>query len=130
MEITITLPGNKKVDAAFNGFTVHTDQPVVAGGDGAAPSPFDIFLASIGTCSGFYVASFCQQRGIATDTIRITQTMDYDNESHLIRRIMLTIHLHADFPVKYRDAVVHAANLCTVKRHLEAPPEISVNLAE
>ena len=130
MEMTITLSGNKKVDAVFNGFTVHTDQPVDAGGDGGAPSPFDIFLASIGTCSGFYVASFCQQRGIATDTIHITQTMEYDNKSHLIRRIMLTIHLPADFPAKYRDAVVHAANLCTVKRHLETPPEITVNLAE
>jgi putative redox protein len=130
MEMTITLPGNKKVDAVFNGFTIHTDQPVGAGGDGVAPSPFDVFLASIGTCSGFFVASFCQQRGIATDKIRITQTMDYDIESHLIRRIALTIHLPADFPAKYRHAVVHAADLCTVKRHLETPPEISINLAE
>ena len=32
---------------------IHTDQPAPAGGD-SAPSPFDLFLASIATCMGFY----------------------------------------------------------------------------
>jgi putative redox protein len=130
MDITIKLVGNKKVDAEFDGHIVHTDQPMAAGGDGMAPSPFDVFLSSIGTCSGFYIASFCQQRGIATDAIRITQTADWDQNSHLIRRITLAIHLPADFPAKYRDAVVNAAKLCTVKRHLETPPEIAVALSD
>ena len=50
MELTVTFPGGKKVNAEFKGFTIKTDQPQTNGGDGTAPSPFDLFLASIGTC--------------------------------------------------------------------------------
>ena len=42
MEMTIRFPGGKQVDAAFDGFTVHTDQPVKAGGEGSAPTPFGL----------------------------------------------------------------------------------------
>jgi uncharacterized OsmC-like protein len=46
MEMTITFPGDKGVNADFNGFTVATDQPREGGGEGAAPSPFDYFCSS------------------------------------------------------------------------------------
>ena len=75
MDIRIALRGKKKVSASFDQFEVITDQPEVSGGDGSAPSPFDYFLASIGTCAGFFVQSFCQARHIPTDGIEIIQTM-------------------------------------------------------
>ena len=63
MEIIIDFPGGAKVDAHFSGFTVKTDQSPKGGGEGSAPSPFSLFLASIGTCAGIYVLGFCRQRG-------------------------------------------------------------------
>ena len=71
MEMEVVLSGGMKVNAIYKGFTIETDQPEQAGGDGSAPSPFDLFLASIGTCAGFYVLSFCQKQGIPTDEIRL-----------------------------------------------------------
>jgi ribosomal protein S12 methylthiotransferase accessory factor len=44
----------------------------------------------------------------------------------MVERISLEIQLPADFPEKYRDSVVRAAELCTVKKHLERPPAIEV----
>ncbi len=49
MEMKITFPGGEKVNAEINGMVIPTDQPVETGGEGAAPSPFDYFLASLGT---------------------------------------------------------------------------------
>ncbi|HCT72209.1 MAG TPA: osmotically inducible protein C, partial [Bacteroidales bacterium] len=46
----ITFEGKKKVIAEFNGYRIVTDQPERAGGEGSAPAPFDLFLASLGTC--------------------------------------------------------------------------------
>ena len=57
MEMRIRFPGNKKVNADFDGFSLATDQPIEAGGDGSAPAPFDLFLASIGTCAGISLGS-------------------------------------------------------------------------
>jgi putative redox protein len=122
MDMVISFPGNKKVDAAFKGFTIKTDQPTMAGGDNSAPAPFDLFLASIGTCAGIYVASFCQQRGIATDNIRIVQRMLRNAEQQRIETIELEIQLPADFPEQYQQAIIRSAELCAVKKHLETPP--------
>ena len=126
MLMEIYFDGNKKVNARYNGNIIKTDQPSEAGGDGSAPAPFDLFLASIGTCAGIYVKSFCDKRGIATDNIRLTQEMEYDFDKRLISRVKIGIQLPNDFPEKYKDAVVNAANLCAVKKHLLEAPELEV----
>ncbi len=121
----ITMEGKATVKAHYKGHVVVTDQPAPAG-DNAAPAPFDIFLASIGTCAGIYVKSFCAQRGIPTDDIRLVQTLEFDQAKHLVSKINLKIELPPDFPEKYRSAVVNAAELCAVKKHLHNPPAIAV----
>ena len=61
--IEITLGGGKVVTAHLNGKTIMTDQSVRNGGGGTAPEPFELFLASIDTCAGIYVKSFCDSAG-------------------------------------------------------------------
>lgn len=126
MEMEISFEGNKGVNALYNEQLIKTDQSVHAGGDGSAPEPFTLFLASIGTCAGIYVKSFCDQRNIAADGIRLIQRWSYDQNKRLIDQIDIDILLPADFPDKYKEAVVKSVNLCAVKRHLIAPPDILV----
>jgi ribosomal protein S12 methylthiotransferase accessory factor len=121
MEMTITMPGAGRVEAHFGGLTVTTDQ------DGTAPNPFALFLASIGTCAGIYVARFCQGRGVPHDRIRIHERVEADPATGHVGRIVLDIELPADFPEKYREAVIRAADQCKVKKHLDKAPEIEVN---
>lgn len=124
MEIKVSFEGKAKVNAEFKGMTVKTDQPLPSG-DGSAPTPFDLFLASIATCAGIYVKSFCDQRNIPTDEIQIIQTMTgYDNEKKLISNLKIDIQLPTSFPEKYKEALISVASLCTVKRHLAEPPKI------
>ena len=126
MELIVTLPGGKKVDAQLNGYTIHTDQPVKSGGEGTAPAPFDLFLASIGTCAGIYIEGFCSSRGIPTDKIRIIQKMNYNTTTRLIDNISLDIQVPPDFPEKFKTAVINAAELCAVKKHLQNPPKFNI----
>ena len=114
MELEVVFPGGKKVDANYNGFTIKTDQPIRGGGDGSAPAPFDLFLASIGTCAGIYVLGFCQQRGIPTDGIKIIQRMEIDPIKRGIGGITLEIQVPTDFPEQYKEAVIRSAELCAV----------------
>ncbi|KZK75152.1 MAG: osmotically inducible protein C [Pelodictyon luteolum] len=130
-DMIISFGGGKKVNAEFKGFTIHTDQSPNGGGEGSAPEPFALFLASIGTCAGIYVYSFCQQRQIPTDNIRIVQSHFPKESGRGIGKIVIDIQLPADFPEKYRDAVINAANLCAVKKHIQDPPvfELSTSIA-
>jgi putative redox protein len=124
----ITFPGGLKVQANYKGYNILTDQPAVAGGEGAAPTPFDLFLASIGTCVGIYVKSFCEQRSIDAGKIVIKQLMEMNPQTRLIGKITFEMHLPGEFPVKYKDALIHAANHCAVKRHMMNPPEFDYNI--
>lgn len=124
MELLIDFPGGARVDAHSGTFTVHTDQPPPSG-DGSAPTPFDTFLASIGTCAGIYVLGFCRQRGISSEGVRIVEKLHSDPATHMVSHIDLEIQVPPDFPEKYKDALVHSAELCAVKRHLENPPKFN-----
>jgi ribosomal protein S12 methylthiotransferase accessory factor len=122
MEMIIAFPGGSRVDAHFGTFTVATDQPPVA----SAPTPFAVFLSSIGTCAGIYVLGFCQQRGIPTDGVRIVQRVYSNPLSHMIDKIDLEIQVPPAFPDKYRDSLIRSAELCAVKKHLENPPAFEI----
>ena len=122
----VTLDGGKVVTAHINGKTIKTDQSVRNGGGGTAPEPFELFLASVGTCAGVYVKSFCDQRGIPADGIKIIQSVVFDPVKRVPSSIKLDIQLPAEFPEKYRATVVNAAELCLVKKTINNSPLFEV----
>ena len=122
----ITFDGGKVITAHSHGHIIKTDQPVISGGQNTAPSPFELFLASIGTCAGIYVKSFCDNRKIPTDNIKIIQTSEYDKETGLPVNIKLDIKLPAEFPEKYKEAIISVAELCKVKKTIAAQPVFEV----
>ena len=123
MEMLIDFPGGSRVDAHFGNFTVNTDQPPAS----SAPSPFEVFLASIGTCAGIYVLGFCQQRGLATTDIRIVERVVHSQLTGMVEKIDLEIQVPPTFPEKYRESLIRSAELCAVKKHLENPPRFNIS---
>ena len=126
MDMEILFPGGKRVDAVYDGLRIRTDQSGYPGADETAPAPFDLFLASIGTCAGIYVLVFCQKRGIPTEGLKLVQRAERSAQSGMIDKIRIEIQLPHGFPEKYRKAVVRAAELCTVKKHLQDPPGFEI----
>ncbi|HMK44724.1 MAG TPA: OsmC family protein [Dissulfurispiraceae bacterium] len=129
MEMKITFPGGKRVNAEFEGGSVQTDQPIRYGGEGSAPTPFEYFLASIGTCAGIFVLSFCQERKIPTEGISLLERIEYvQNEAGkpVMDSIVIEIHLPESFPEKYRSALIKVADQCTVKKTILHPPRFVV----
>lgn len=126
MDIRISFPGGKRVDARLGDTVIHTDQSPVNGGDGSAPEPFQLFLASLATCAGIYVLGFCQARGISTDGIALTQEHEFDRETHRLTRVRIQISVPQDFPAKYVPALERVAAKCAVKRAIQEPPEFVI----
>ncbi|HNW76092.1 MAG TPA: OsmC family protein [Bacteroidales bacterium] len=116
--IHVTYPGGVKVQAHLADFDITTDQPVKAGGEASAPTPFMLFLASLATCAGYYVKAFCDSRKISTEGITLSMDTETDPVEKMLGMIVIRIHVPADFPEKYDQAVINAAATCAVKRHL------------
>jgi ribosomal protein S12 methylthiotransferase accessory factor len=127
-EMTMSFDGGMRVTAHYGGFAIATDQAVDDGGDASAPQPYDLFLASLATCAAFYVLRFCQKRDLSTDGIRVVQSWQREEGSKRMARIALRIEVPDTFPAKYHQAVVRAADQCSVKKTLVDPPEITTDL--
>jgi putative redox protein len=124
-EILITLPGGRRVDAAIGSRVLRTDQPRGNGGEDSAPSPFDLFLASLGTCAGIFVQGFCAGRGLPTGDIRIRENVEFDAQGTL-QTVRLELELPPDFPEHYRQALIRTVDQCSVKRAIQAQPKFEV----
>ncbi len=127
-EIKVTFPGGLRVDAEYKGRVIQTDQPVYQGGEGTAPAPFDLFLASLATCAGFYVITFCQKRGVSTESASLVMKTEKNPESKRIEKISIEIQLPPEFPEKYKSAVIKAVDTCTVKAHILNPPQFETEV--
>jgi putative redox protein len=125
-EIRVTFPGGLRADAEYKGFVVKTDQPVNHGGGGTALAPYDLFLVSIAACAGFYTVAFCKEREIPTDKAAVVMRTEKDPESKLIGKITLEVQLPADFPEKYKRAIVKAVDTCTVTLNIMKAPAFEI----
>ncbi|MCK4557146.1 MAG: OsmC family protein [Candidatus Aminicenantes bacterium] len=121
-EMKVTFPGGTRVDAEYKGRVIETDQPIYYGGGGTAPAPFDLFLASIATCCGFYVLAFCQKRGVPPEKASLVMKTVRNPESKMIEKLLIDIQLPPEFPEKYKKAVIKAVDTCSVKAHIVEPP--------
>ncbi|MDA0372629.1 MAG: OsmC family protein [Planctomycetota bacterium] len=126
-ELHVTLGAGRRVTAHVGGFEIHTDQSAAHGGQGTAPEPFDLFLASIGACAGAYISGFCAPRDIPVDGIRLVQSWER-NEDQKVTRVSLRIELPESFPDKYRGAILRVVDKCSVKKALAEPPQIDTEI--
>jgi len=126
MEMQISFPGGVAVQADYKGFQVVSDQPAAAGGENRAPSPFDLFLVSLGNCAGFFALRFCQQRELSTEGLALTLDSERNPETKRLDKISIRIQLPAGFPEKYRQAIIKATDQCAVKKAILDPPAFEV----
>lgn len=123
--LTITFPGGRQVAADIRGHHVLTDQPVAKGGHDTAPSPYELFLASIGTCAGIFVQGFCAARGLSLDGVRLHERPVHGPEGTL-RSVELELELPEGFPERYREPLVRVMEQCSVKKAIAAQPTFAV----
>lgn len=125
----LRFPGGVAVEAHFEEHVVRTDQPQAAGGEGSAPAPFDLFLASLATCAGYFALAFCRSREIETEGLKATLEVVRHPESRRLETIRIHLTLPESFPEKYRAAILRAMDQCSVKRTILDPPEIEVQVS-
>jgi len=99
MDLKIKFDKNGRIVPFINGTEITMNE-----------SPFLIFLATAGMCSAVYVKAFMQQRGLPIDEVEITQRMNYNQMTNMVKDIDIIVDLPAS----------------PVKRHLAEPPTFNV----
>ncbi|MBG0778001.1 MAG: OsmC family protein [Desulfovibrionaceae bacterium] len=130
IDVSISYPGGKRIDATIAGYTVTTDHPVKDGGEGTAPNPFQLFWVALANCMGHYARSFCEERKIPIEGMGLTVHCEFDEAVKRYTRVTTTLTLPGGFPEKYRTAIQRAVEACTVKKHILNAPDFELVIAD
>ena len=126
--LAVSFPGGKKVDVDLENLKIKTDQSPEHGGEGSAPEPFTLFLASLASCAGIFALGFCQSRELSTEGLAVNLDWDADDKPPFAAKATFRVTLPQDFPEKYRSSIVRAIEQCKVKQYIHNPPEFTIEV--
>jgi ribosomal protein S12 methylthiotransferase accessory factor len=128
--ITVRWDGGARFTADIRGHKIAVDQPHNGGGADSAPMPVELLPAALGTCVALYVQRFLMTRALDATGLTVEVTAHGAANPNRIGRFEVVVNLPAAVPPKYRDALIRAAESCTVHHTLTHAPEIGVRLGD
>jgi len=116
-------------EVAVRGHRLRVDQPAEAGGQDSAPTPTELFVASLATCVAFYAGRFLTRHGYSRDGLAVS--VGYEMASDRPARvggIRLTVRVPAGLPPERWAALRAVISHCTVHNSLARPPSVIIDL--
>lgn len=110
--------------------TITVDQPVADGGQDTAPTPTELFVASLASCVGFYARRYLARHRLPTAGLTVTADYTIGGRPARVTDLHVNIQLPDGVPPERRDALLAVASHCTVHNTLADPPAVTVTLAE
>ena len=128
MIISHVLDGARISTKIGDKFSVESDQPAPFGED-TAPSPFDIFLSGIVACTAYFAQRYCRKWKLPHNGISVELEPVF-NAQHALTDISLRLKVPASFPREHLPGLLKTAGACPVKKALETPPAIKLDVVE
>ncbi|MEV0170150.1 OsmC family protein [Streptomyces sp. NPDC050803] len=113
----------------IRGHHLRVDQPIEAGGTDTAPTPTELFAASLATCVAFYAGRYLHRHGLPRTGLRVRTefTMAADRPAR-VTALRVVVVPPPELPERRRDALLAVASHCTVHNTLQQPPAVTVEL--
>ena len=108
--------------------TLIVDQPVEAGGEGSAPTPTELFVASLASCVAHYARRYLARHDLPTEGLEVTASYEIGKSPARVSDVQLQLRVSDAVPVERRDALLAVASHCTVHNSLTHPPSVQVTL--
>lgn len=108
---------------------LYVDQPTEAGGTDAAPTPVELFVASLASCVAHYARRYLVRHSLPTEGMTVSAEFTMAERPARIGAINVSIDLPEGVPDERRTALLAVASHCTVHNTLESLPEVRIELA-
>jgi putative redox protein len=125
--IRVVHQGGDRLLMTVRGHEIRSDQPVADGGDDSAPTPIELFLASLAGCVTFYAERFLRRHELATDGLVVTCKYAWAANPTRIGEIDLTVEAPG-LPPERLEAFSRVVEHCTVRNTLRQPPEVRIHV--
>jgi putative redox protein len=111
------------VAIAVSGYQLTGDEPVLAGGGGLGPSPYDMLLAALGECTAMTVRWYARRENWPLDKVEVSLTHRKDGRIDVFDKVV-TLH-GAGLTDEQHQKLIEVSGKCPVQRTLEGSPVIS-----
>ena len=122
--------GGDKFDINVRGHAVRVDQRVQDGGEDTAPTPTELFIASLASCVAFYARRYLARHNLATDGLAVEATFEMGSKPARVAGIDMRLIVPEGVPADRLDALLAVATHCTVHNTLVSEPEVLITLAD
>jgi len=113
---------------SVRGHTISVDQPVDAGGTDTAPTPTELFVASVAGCVAHYARRYLARHDIGSDGMAVTARYVMAERPARVDAVDIHITPPDSLPVERRDAFLAVASHCTVHNSLAQPVAVQIEL--
>lgn len=102
-----------------------SDEPEKLKGDNKGPSPFELLLSALGSCTSITLTMYAEMKGIRLDVINVRLNYIPPNKLEgTPSRITRKIHLEGDFTEHQHQRMLEIADRCPVHRTLRQGMDI------
>ncbi|HEX2906856.1 MAG TPA: OsmC family protein [Phototrophicaceae bacterium] len=130
-KITTFYKGGMLFETQMGSHTLQIDVPASMGGSDRGPTPPEIFIASLGSCVGAFVAQYCERNGV--DARDLTVDVLFDKAENPSRLINLKIQVKlpdADCTEQRAEAVKRVAAHCPVHETISTLEGIQIEILD
>lgn len=122
--------GEDKFDIRIRGHVVRVDQPTEDGGEDTAPTPTELFIASLASCVAFYARRYLARHDLPTEGLAVETSFEMGSRPARVSGIEVRLVLPVGVPAERRDALLAVARHCTVHNTLITTPQVTISLTE
>lgn len=115
----------RRVSITVGPHTLISDLPPFEDGSDAGPSPYDLLLASVGTCTAMTIRWAAEKSGIPVDRVQVRLSQSRTPSGHLVRRL---IQVEGELTDEQRARLERAAERCPVGLTLAGEIRIDTRL--
>jgi putative redox protein len=127
--IEVSFLDGEAYEIAIGGHRLTVDQPVEVGGTGSAPTPTELFIASLASCVAFYAGRYLTRHGYSRTGLAVSAGYKFASDRPArVSAIRISLKVPTDVPEERWPALAAVAGHCTVHNTLEKPPAVDIEL--
>lgn len=126
--MVVEYQGGMAFKAKARGHEIRSDLPEDKGGQDSGMTPPEVFISSLGSCVGVYVAKYCQNAKIAFQELNICLDWSFSDDKKSISKIDIKVSLPGADIGKRSAALMEVARHCLIHHTILGQPQINFAL--
>lgn len=136
--IVSTGHGKWGTEVVTRSHVLTADEPRSYGGEDFGPTPYDLLLAGLGTCTAMTIKFYAEREKLPFEGVEVTlrherdhaEDCDHCDDGERIQALYRSLRFHGDLPPEVLDKLTAVADKCPVHRTLEGTLHIHTERAE